>query len=226
LTLIDALSRARLATYRTWANGDETLALRLYAYNSRLSASLYDPLHMLEVTLRNTIDRHFQVAYGPDWLIAGRAGLTVYQQDNITKAQQALSRQGKIITHDPLVAELNFGFWVSLFSSQSNAKWQYLRPMFAAPKLKRADIAGRLDAMRTLRNRIAHHEPILRLPLDARYTTIRELVSWMEPDAATWIDKTSTWPSIFLGAPTLIVDPATQDHRVVAAIITALPALP
>jgi hypothetical protein len=72
------------------------------------------------------------------------------------------------------------------------------------------------------KDRIAHHEPILRLPLDARYASIHELTGWIEADAAAWIDQTSTWQRVFLGSPTLEVDPATGIERVHTGVMRVL----
>jgi hypothetical protein len=222
LPLIDALSYARYKTYLEWSGGDQTLAFRLYDYNIRLSAALYGPLHMLEVALRNAVDRQMQRAYGASWLSGAGVGLTRYQRDSIAKAEQSIRRQGKGIVHDPIVAELNLGFWTSFFGKSSYLQWQHLRRMFSVSRLQRAAVADMLDKIRDLRNRIAHHEPILRLPLDTRYASIRDLVEWIEADAATWIDQNSTWSAVFLGHPTLEVDSVTRKESVRTDVRLAL----
>jgi hypothetical protein len=49
-TIINALERAlspeRLSTYLAAANGDHAAALRLYVWNTEISAALYGPLHI------------------------------------------------------------------------------------------------------------------------------------------------------------------------------------
>lgn len=40
-TLVDAISADRFSTYRLWADQDDALATRLYAFNVQLSAALY-----------------------------------------------------------------------------------------------------------------------------------------------------------------------------------------
>jgi hypothetical protein len=220
--LIDALSVARFATYVTWADGDQTLALRLYTYNSKLSGALHNPIHMLEVTLRNISDRQMAATFGAAWMKNAAVGLTPYQQACITSAEDMLRKQGKAIAHDPLVAELTFGFWTSLFGGKSHHLWRHLRPMFNAPGLQRRAVNQALTDMRTLRNRIAHHEPILLLPLAARYAAIRDMADWLEADAATWIQQHSTWGQVFLGAPTLLPDPVTGRPVVNPAVIGRL----
>lgn len=95
MPLIDALSVARFTTYLTWVGNDREMALRLYTYNTHLCAALGGPLHMLEITLRNTVDRQMVATYGPDWLTSRAAGLTQYQIDAVQKASQTITRQGK-----------------------------------------------------------------------------------------------------------------------------------
>ena len=222
MPLIDALSPARFSTYLAWACGDEPTASQLYAYNIRLASALYGPLHMLEVTLRNSIDGQFQKIYGANWLCGTSVGLSRYQVECISKAKQTLARQGKPAPHDTMVAELNFGFWVSFLGKQSYTQWQHLRPMFKAPKLQRAQIAGSLDQLRDLRNRIAHYEPILSLPLDERYLSIIELIGWMQPDAAAWIVQTSDWQRVFLGSPTFEKEVTTNTLQLTSSVAHAL----
>lgn len=161
----DVLSADRCDTYRLWANGDDALAIRLYTFNVQLSAALYGPLHMLEVALRNTVDRRLSAVYGSNWLTDPVAFPGRYQQDSVTKAHAQLTRDKKAITHGRMVAELTFGFWSSLFGRDGVHLWQHLRPVFQAKGIQRSPVAGQLRDLRHLRNRVAHYEPILAQPL-------------------------------------------------------------
>ena len=62
-----ALSLERFGRYLAWANGDRTRAVELYTLNTRVSESLYTPLQMLEVTLRNRIHAVMQDAHHETW---------------------------------------------------------------------------------------------------------------------------------------------------------------
>lgn len=226
MPLIDALSHARFNTYLNWVGNDPEMALRLYTYNTHLCSALGGPLHMLEVTLRNTVDRQMVATHGPAWLLTPPAGLlTPYQVDTIQKAVRTLTGQGKALTHDPLVAELSFGFWTSLFGHQSHHLWHGLRPIFSAPSLQRRKVAQLLTDLRTLRNRMAHHEPIVALPLAARYLIITELTGWMEPEAETWINRHSTWLAAYAGHDALQPVPGAVPRRLMLnpAIAALLP---
>lgn len=53
--LEQALSLERFGRYLDWAAGDRARAIELYTLNTKISESLYTPLQMLEVALRNRI---------------------------------------------------------------------------------------------------------------------------------------------------------------------------
>lgn len=223
-TLTAALSQERFATYLQWASGDQALAERLYTYNVQLSAALYGPLHMQEVALRNMADQALEQRFGPAWHVDPAVMAAGYPRDSVTKAIQSLQHDGKAGTRPQVVAELNFGFWSSLFGRQSHHLWQTLRPIFQARGIQRGTIAQNLRELRLLRNRIAHYEPIIALPLAQRYADITTLTGWLSPSAAAWIAKYSTWPALYPAVPILIPDPATGGLTIATAAVPFLPA--
>lgn len=218
----EILSQDRFATYRGWADGDDTLAVRLYSYNVQLSSALYIPLHMLEVTLRNVADKHMVTAHGANWLDNAHI-LTPFQQSDIAKAKSNLVRKGKSLSHGQLVAELNFGFWCSLFGRASSHLWGTLRPAFQAPGLQRNPIYRQLTDVRDLRNRVAHYEPILALPLAKRYAEITTVTGWLSPTAAAWVSRYSTWPTLYPAVPIIVPDAVTGQMRHSPAVLPYLP---
>lgn len=219
----EALSPERFGSYRQWAAGDQELAERLYTYNVQLSAALYGPLHMQEIALRNRIDRRLSQVHGPDWLNERVVLATGYQRDCCAKARQSLHQAGKQATHPQIIAELNFGFWSSLFGRQSHHLWQTLRPIFQAKGIQRGKIANELRDLRLLRNRVAHYEPIIGLPLAQLYASITTLTGWLSPSAAAWIARYSTWPALYPAVPILVVDPRTGALSVAPAVRPFLP---
>ncbi len=222
-TIIHALSAERFDTYLRWAANDATLAERLYTYNVQLSAALYGPLHMQEVALRNIADARMAQVYGAAWLDDPAVLTVLYQRDCVFRARQTLQQAGKAATRPRIVAELNFGFWSSLFGRQSHHLWQALRPIFQAKGVQRGTIAHELRELRVLRNRVAHYEPILGMPLAQRYASIATLTGWLSPSAAAWVARYSTWPALYPAVPVLIPDPATGDLAVAPAVLPFLP---
>jgi hypothetical protein len=210
---IDALERSlsveRLGGYVRSAQGDRGLAIRLYERNTRLSESLYGVVQGLEICLRNALHRVLSSAYGADWY--GHMTMLSYPlPQKIAAAQDSIIRQGKLLTPGRVVAELSFGFWTALVGPKYEKRlWvphlhkafpNALRPVSAdaLPRKKpamldRSGIASRLEGVRQLRNRIAHHEPILHFKLDSQYRWILEATGWICRVTAAWIGATSSF---------------------------------
>jgi hypothetical protein len=123
------------------------------------------------------------------------APLNTYTQDKVIAAIKDAG--GPTASPGKVVAELTFGFWSNLAARGYHwSLWQpCLHRAFPAARLARPLIHTRLEAIRTLRNRIAHHEPVLTarrtlyasssllLPLDA----LTECAAWIGPEIATWL---------------------------------------
>lgn len=179
--------------------------MHLYLLNSRLSEALYTPLHIFEVVLRNRIhmiaseleigdrqqlwfDRsHFQIGYR--------------QKEKIAKARQELSRDRK--AHEPhrIVAALNFGYWTSFFGPEYETIWQRgLNRIARTPDgkgLTRKAFSGPLLQIRFLRNRIAHHEPVIHWDLGKHHDEILRLTGYLSAEAALWSERHSRFRAIW-----------------------------
>ncbi len=211
-----ALSADRWNTYRTTPTEAEHVVAGRYAWNLALAEALYPALHAVEVALRNRVfdaiaSVHPVVAYTDVncWLDARPNVLYPRERARVGAAKHtlrlALRRKYATkalvkahLTPGRLIAELAFGFWTYLFSSAYGAGpgrpgrlWPQLLPS-VFPSLpsgtQRAAIERRLNAVRELRNRVFHHEPIWqRADLDAEYDGILELCSWLSPELANGV---------------------------------------
>lgn len=143
-------------------------SLNHYKQNILTSQKYYAPLSVLEIALRNAIDQVFSQIYGRDWLLSNQI-LKFKQSQKINDAKVLLENRNEQITHDKLVAELNFGFWTSLFSKPYDKQLRAttLVKIFnnLPPKNKfrvsREVISKDLNAIRKFRNRVFHHEKII-----------------------------------------------------------------
>lgn len=113
---------------------------------------------------------------------------TSYETVRQTLDTQARQAGAGVVTVPRIVAELSFGFWVSMFKSE----YQYtlFGPVLSTilPKrTKRTTISGPLQQMKDLRNRIAHHEPIHHLNLKARYDELLAVAALLSADLRDWI---------------------------------------
>jgi hypothetical protein len=58
-----------------------------------------------------------------------------------------------------------------------------------------------LSSIRTLRNRIAHHEPIINWSLDKRHAEILQLTEWLSPAAAAWCREMDRFDQVWPKEP-------------------------
>ncbi|RSZ59261.1 hypothetical protein HF313_02350 [Massilia atriviolacea] len=196
-------SAARLGRYWALCPGDEAKAASVYVNNMLLAGAMTPMLSVLEIALRNGIHSRMSALYRrPDWweVLAGNPAFA-RQTKEVNGAKERLQRRAESATSDKIVAELNFGFWSSLFNgSFATVVWKDLRlafPHCPKPLRKRKAISSALNQMRDLRNRVFHHEPLLwlrpgLLDLHARGT---EVIGWIDPQLARWLASYDPLPA-------------------------------
>ena len=204
-----ALSKPRIGRFLVSANQDKEKALRLYRQNIELSKTLFGLLSIFEVTIRNYIDKHYREKFSDsEWLKkqCGQGGIFShpsfirYGFEPRTKILTTIAKLGTKYSHDRLVAELSFGFWNYMFApiqflvgGQSLHKIYENRPKGTNQK----QIFNELDEIRSLRNRIAHHEPLIFNPIDQvstektekTYEIILKHTEWLGFDPVKLFDK-------------------------------------
>ena len=190
-------STARMERYRTAREGNHSLAAHDYAHNLRLAQAIMPMLNVLEVATRNGIDHRLKQLYGRgDWWTCWAADPTFkWQNQEIAKALIKLGKRRERAHPDKVIAELTFGFWVSLFNSTLQpALWKSLRLVFAhCPKHRRQrrTISACLNQARDLRNRIFHHEPLLWLAPDliTQHDIAAGIIEWIDPNLCRWLGQ-------------------------------------
>jgi hypothetical protein len=191
------LSSDRLQPYRKSVGGDSERAIRLYEQNTLLAESLYGILQGLEIALRNSIHAQLAASFArPDWWNAVQ--LKPEQAMMLRSAEDSLQRVGKPLDPSRIVAELSFGFWTGLTGPRYIDLWRnHLVKIFPRRPVQRADVQLRLNSIRKLRNRIAHHEPILSRPLQKDVNQIFDTLSWISPVTARWVRSNSSFEERF-----------------------------
>jgi len=193
----NSLSAARIGTYEAVTINLEE-ALKLYQWNAEVSGSLLPTLHICEVTIRNAISYVLESVYGNRWaweqvfissLPNPQFGYNA--RKDLESARRRASSIGKVIP------ELKFVFWQKMFTSRHDVRlWNtYLDSIF--PNLdttktiqeRREIIYNDIEKIRTLRNRIAHHEPIFTRNLSNDYQKILSLVGYSCSITAKWLDE-------------------------------------
>ena len=195
------ISSARIQSFRNACNNNDQQTLNLYLAHIQLARSFYPLLSTLEVSLRNALDQCCIAFFNdPDWLRSEKYQSFRYQAhiiENITKAENKL--KATQLNHNRLLAELMLGFWTDFFSKgvYKILKAAPYKIFTNLPKgMQRAHIYAVLNEIRLFRNRVYHNEPICfsNGNLDLTHirhihTSIKEILSWLEPDLLTWTNK-------------------------------------
>lgn len=198
-------SQPRLGRYLAVYAGDTAKAEVAYSQNLLLSEAMMPALNVLEIALRNGINRRLMALYKrPDWWDAwqGNSDFT-WQCNEVSLAISKLARRKEPQTPDKIVAELTFGFWCSLFNAKFQlVLWQDLRLVFARcpkPERKRHNVSTLLNQVRDLRNRVMHHEPLLWLSpsLAHQHALARQAINWLDPQLVAWLSQHDRLPSVW-----------------------------
>lgn len=199
--LAEWYSGERMGRYLAWAGQCSERASSLYAINLQLSESLYVPLQTLEIVLRNRVHQVLAATHGPFWFDAGTALLGISRQhDQVKSAAADLRRQGRAITPGGIISHLTFGFWTMMFNKEHEVLWQQTLHRISTDAgrhgLRRKQFSTPLVQIRHLRNRIAHHEPILHWPLQQYHADMMQLMEWIAPAAAGWCRQHDRFPPL------------------------------
>lgn len=199
--LITAFSSERLERYIAWSNGDPALAIRLYTLNARFSEALYIPLQTLELALRNRVHAVMSEHYGEEWLLAESVCLRSLETQKIQRALEELNSSRKPLTPGRVVSALTFGFWTALMGKDYEDLWRKVLHRIASQpngkRLARKNLSSRLHIIRTLRNRIAHHEPILFFNLPQHHKDMLQIIGWLSPEAEAWCAQNDRFPALY-----------------------------
>ena len=76
-----------------------------------------------------------------------------------------------------------------------------LRNTFPHGSGERAEVAGLMSRLVPFRNRLAHHETIIRRPISSHYDEMLQLAGLIDPDARAWIESVTRVPEILNERP-------------------------
>ena len=192
-----SISAPRLGRYILACQGDTKTALGLYQWNLEVSAAFFVPLQMLEVTIRNAISEAIQAAYGSSWTHnQGFISSLKILKKGFSPRLHLTQIAAEFGSSDKAIAELKFIFWQKMFVAGLDATvWNpHLRAVF--PNLGdgtiqqiRGRIHDDLEVLRTLRNRIAHHEPIFERDLHHDLHLIDMLIGYRCQHTVNWMRR-------------------------------------
>ena len=196
------VSSERMNRYLIACGGNTKKSMTLYRLNLRLSQEIFTIVSCFEIALRNAIDYKLVDRFGSDWLRDSIQNGGIFSSNSvgktkviIDKSYNELIRNG-CYTHSRLLASMEFGVWKYMFSRvQYNATGRCLLGIFpnkprstAMIQYNHTYIFNELDKVNSIRNRIAHHEPIIYVHgnnvadvsyVNNEYQKIQILFSWM-----------------------------------------------
>lgn len=186
------LSSPRVGTYVAASGGDLEAAVRLYRWNASVAAAFWEVLGHGEVILRNVIHNelttHHHLRGDPgEWFDDPRGVLTQQALDDVKVAKR---RAGRGAPGGKVVAERSFGFWRYLLVRRYAATlWPAIRHAF--PHLPRGErgrrtLEAHVSALHQFRNRIAHHEPLISIPLRTRLQSLEYVLDRIDPQIRAW----------------------------------------
>lgn len=204
------VSEDRMHRYLMACGGDRAKAITLYRRNTNAALEMFAVVGAFEVALRNAIDKIMTANFGTDWLrdavLPGGIFDIPQCRDHariIRAAYDKLIRHGSY-THTHLLSKMEFGIWKYMFSSpQFRASGRILLRVFPnkptstrAVQYNNTFVFNELDHLNSLRNRIAHHEPIC-FPtgfatittsyIEYIYEKIIKLFQWLGIDAKQYL---------------------------------------
>jgi hypothetical protein len=204
----------RFSTYDTAVGGDQVRAVDLYVWNAAVSAAFFEDLSMLEVALRNACHYQLQAwnanqGHKHPWY--HHPTLEPRHMQDVGTARNRVTQGKNTETEGRVVAELMFGFWRLLHAKNyEHLLWIPCLRM-AYPNLQpsqRSLVYDRLDHLNTLRNRIAHHEPVhgtkigkLSMSLAQVHGQLLDLIAWMDTDLHSWVATNSKVPQLIAQKP-------------------------
>lgn len=198
--VVDTISTERLSVYGDCRN-EPKIVLARYLLNMALCESLYAHLQFCEVALRNSIHADLVRRYGcEDWYDCPSFALSPWATQEVQKAKEKIEKAGKETNPGRIVAELQFGFWSSLFEAHYEQHTSFMPqaiksvfPYMPKSLHSRKRIKASLETIRTLRNRVFHHERIVHWrDLDDQHNLLQDIIGWINPELlhlADYLDR-------------------------------------
>jgi hypothetical protein len=209
--LVPFVTTDRLSPYLRTCGDDLEGAFALYEWNMRAASSVIELSSMVEVLVRNALDRELvswaRTRHGEaSWFNV--IPLDAQGREDIRKARLRASRQGRgAEVHGRVIAELSLGFWRFLVEPRYlTTLWiPSLHAAFphGTPDLRdrQREVAFHLQQLNFVRNRAAHHEPIHRRDLAKDLGSALALAKWVSPTSGEWVAARRCLPATIRSRP-------------------------
>lgn len=190
--IIDTIGRERL-TYYLKETATDREALSLYQINGELSKHIHEVIGGFEVALRNRVAKslssHNKRA---DWY-RKREFMMKLSEDrraNVREVRARLRADNREERPGRVVAGLTFHFWVSMHEKKyRDLIWTPHLYKLWPPGTNIKIVHKDLTKMRDLRNRIAHHEPIVAEGWHQRVDMLWDRFQQIAPEGSAWYQR-------------------------------------
>jgi len=207
-----SLSPTRISTYDSeYPIGTcQTKAIQLYAWNAQTSGALLTPLHLCEITIRNAISQAIENAYCSNWHLDTTFETSLPSPPSgYNPRRDLIKTRAKSTSVGQVISELKFVFWQSMLTKRHDNKiWNnHLRSVFPntdpgkSIKEIRVGLHSDIESVRRLRNRVAHHEHILKRNLDDDFRKLTNLIEARCTTTALWMLDIETASPLFKTKP-------------------------
>ena len=204
-------SNARVSRYVKAANGDKRKAQKMYYANARIAQSFQPLLSFFEVVLRNQLHYAIAAHFGDvQWIInqktgfmsdsslthkakkTGKVVVNDFLKREVERSEHTLLGKKRNVTAGRVIAELNLGFWNSLYETYHYALLKGV-PCQIFKNLPvgygRKEVNTMIQEIRMLRNRVSHNEPLCfsnkvfdMTYVKEMYAKINDFLSWINPE--------------------------------------------
>jgi len=174
----------------------------------RMCSALMMPVHLCEVVTRNAAAAVLARQHGPRWPWNG-AFRRRLPTSSSTSPRTVLEQLASRVTDTPgIVANLPMVFWQQLFTCRFDSTlWipalsRVLQHAPSAhPSAVRKAIHADIGRIRHLRNRIAHHEPVLERDIGADLAAIGRLIHARCPHTLGWLQRHERATTVLAASP-------------------------
>ena len=161
-----------------------------YFDNLKVCKDYYIPLALVEIALRNSINKVFHDNVSPNWLL-NKYFIKPQHQHKIDISIKLLKFEKKEILNDNILAELSFGFFVTFFKQPYQKYLRYIDlkkifpnlPSSSDKKINRHFIFTKLNNIRLFRNKVFHHNKIInKLEYENMLDEIYEVLNYFDEE--------------------------------------------
>lgn len=211
------VSPQRMAPYLRQSDGNPDRALRLYEWSSRMSAAAFETIGHFEVLLRNAIDQALS-----DHFAEGDCGIPWFllhppMSEETSATIAAVRDRLRPIGHDSrhqVIAGLSFGFWSGMLGSRYEDLWRSaLRHAFPYSPGNRKAVSAPVEAIRKLRNRLAHSDSMLNIDVPFEMRRILDVTGYIDPQAKAWLETINRSSQVYAERPHSPIDTVVVPAR-------------